>query len=414
MLAIAPSPLSARVCICMRQVGYGDLSPTSGASQLFTLLMIFIGIIVVFPLVGGTLSSYIFTPLTAKGRELMDRAFPSRTLDVTGSGSADFKLPSHPAIYYLKNLTPSLVLTLVVQVVFALGFVAVEEWRFFTALYHCAQQSCVCRMQPSCCVTSLADASSCIPRCACQTGIVTSTTVGYGDCSIQTWQGMLLATVHILTAVVLLGELLETLGSIWKARADQLRLHKQLQAHLDERLIMRLLKRTKELHDEDHSRTATAWSGAGDEGGSALCSQLNGTQIDVAGVSPLGDACEGALTPTINMLEFLLGMLLEIKAIEWIQLVPLMRLFRRFDVSQDGALSFEDLRLMATMTNKEMRRSEAINAESKRTRVSYAAAGSPEYPLPQAGPKKNPRRLRRVAQIMMTRFRQTLNGQSAA
>ena len=43
----------------------------------------------------------------------------------------------HPAIFYFRNLLPSILLFLMVQTGFAAGFMLVEGFDFGTALYHC-------------------------------------------------------------------------------------------------------------------------------------------------------------------------------------------------------------------------------------------------------------------------------------
>ena len=38
----------------------------------------------------------LFEPITARGRQLMERAFPARQVDLDGDGKADYKVPRHP------------------------------------------------------------------------------------------------------------------------------------------------------------------------------------------------------------------------------------------------------------------------------------------------------------------------------
>lgn len=76
----------------------------------------------------------------------------------------------HPLVYYSKNLLPDAVLSLLLQLVSAAVFVALEGWDYGDAMYHC---------------------------------LVTATTVGYGDISISTEAGKIWATFHILLSVCL-------------------------------------------------------------------------------------------------------------------------------------------------------------------------------------------------------------------
>ena len=73
---------------------------------------------------------------------------PMVYVDLDGDGEFDYAVPESTAVFYAKNLLPSLLLNLTVQVVFSGIFAAVEGIRYNLAMYHC---------------------------------LVTATTVGYGD-----------------------------------------------------------------------------------------------------------------------------------------------------------------------------------------------------------------------------------------
>lgn len=49
------------------------------------------------------------------GRQVLGRAFPPASVDIDGDGESDYKVPRHPMIYYAKNLLPSFVLMMTVQ-----------------------------------------------------------------------------------------------------------------------------------------------------------------------------------------------------------------------------------------------------------------------------------------------------------
>ena len=125
------------VSATMSTVGYGDLSPSTEVSRWFTIFMIVIGISVVFPYI-GTVLLRVTSPITAKGREVLERMFPQKTIDIDGDGESDYKIPRHPVIYYSKNLLPSFALTLLVQFISAAIFCALERsWSYSDAFYHC-------------------------------------------------------------------------------------------------------------------------------------------------------------------------------------------------------------------------------------------------------------------------------------
>ena len=57
---------------------------------------------------------------------VLERAFPQEEIHLDNDGEADFKVPRHPIIYYSKGLLPSLLLTVIIQLVFSGIFVAIE------------------------------------------------------------------------------------------------------------------------------------------------------------------------------------------------------------------------------------------------------------------------------------------------
>ena len=123
--------------VTMSTVGYGDYSPSTGATRGFTILMIFVGIGVVFPTTAAAVGS-LTSPITAKGRALLEERFPQRLIDIDGDGVADFKIPRSAAHYYSKNMFPSVLLMVAIQVVMAAVMTSVEpNWTYDLALYHC-------------------------------------------------------------------------------------------------------------------------------------------------------------------------------------------------------------------------------------------------------------------------------------
>ena len=71
--------------------------------------------------------------------------------------------------------------------------------------------------------------------------MVTASTVGYGDQFIATQQGRVFACIHMLSSVVLLGELIGTANELAMARADTLKRIAQLERNLDETMLLSLL-----------------------------------------------------------------------------------------------------------------------------------------------------------------------------
>lgn len=68
-------------------------------------------------------------------------------------GGASYEEPAGPISYYAQNLLAPVIMTFVLQIVFAIIFIFLEGWDFWSGLYHC---------------------------------FVTITTVGYGDTPLTT------------------------------------------------------------------------------------------------------------------------------------------------------------------------------------------------------------------------------------
>lgn len=199
-------------------VGYGDMNPTTGvagtrgslaASRIFTILYIFFGICVVFAQLSALIGD-VFKPPFRWARAKLESLVPQSGIDIDGDGTSDFKVPRSPLVYYSKNLLAPFLLIIVVQLTFAAIFVAVEPgWDFGTALYHC---------------------------------MVTATTVGYGDVTINTDGGRMWAFFHILISVSLLAALLAQFGELADQRKLLLQKLKLVKGSLDTELMMSLDK----------------------------------------------------------------------------------------------------------------------------------------------------------------------------
>eukprot|EP00966_Prymnesium_polylepis_P054851 1267625-Prymnesium_polylepis.1 len=203
--------------VTMSTVGYGDKSPTTPGSQVFTIFYIIVGIVVIFTRVSSLVTGFT-QPVFNYCREVLETCFPQRTIDIDGDGTADFKVPRHPIVFYGKALCVPLVLLLGVQCCFAAMFVGVENsvlhvvedkvaWTFWTAFYHC---------------------------------LVTATTVGYGDMSIDSDGGKVIAIFQILFSVASIGALIGDIGSLSEERSLGLKRAKLLQAKLDPTTITSL------------------------------------------------------------------------------------------------------------------------------------------------------------------------------
>jgi len=190
-------------------VGYGDLAPTSDASRVVAVFVIFLGISIVLSQVAG-LVSLVTAPITNKGRKLLAKAFPPTGVDLDLSGDIDFYQPRHPIVFYSKNLLPSIALNVVVQCISAAIFVAIDPtWTFGRWLYHC---------------------------------FVTATTVGYGDTLNGTQEGRLWSCFHILISVAMLGEFVSSIDELRFEREATLERNRMFTTRLSTQMLDELLE----------------------------------------------------------------------------------------------------------------------------------------------------------------------------
>ena len=167
-------------------VGYGDMNPTNlwAGSQVFTIVYIFLGIGVVFAHMSD-LISVLFKPLFRGSRAILERIFPQQGIDIDGDGTADFKVPRGPWLYFSKNLSGPILIVVAIQCLFAAVFCAIEGWDFGTAMYHC---------------------------------LVTATTVGYGDVPIPSAAAKMWGIFHITISVSLIAAIIGSVGELAQRR----------------------------------------------------------------------------------------------------------------------------------------------------------------------------------------------------
>ena len=196
--------------VTMSTVGYGDLSPTTGYSQLFTIFYLFTGILVVFSQLTATVLD-LFAPAFNFSRWALTFVLPQPgKVVLDGSGEHDLMLHrKNSAIFYTTRLLGPLLVWFAFQVIFAFAFAAIEpDWGFGVAFYHC---------------------------------LVTATTVGYGDVRIVTSSGKVCAIVHILVSVCALGAIVGDIDAARSERAAQIFRAKQLTQRFDRSRLEHLL-----------------------------------------------------------------------------------------------------------------------------------------------------------------------------
>ena len=313
-----------------RQVGYGDMGPSSSESRAFTCCYILIGVTFVFGAIAqaatglmlileqalGKLSSALLRLCGIKPREQVadaPRAQPLRhprarpcagasaergcatpfltsspplcaaqvAVDLDGDGQVDFVEPPGPVRYYVKGTVFWVIALAGLQAASVGAFLAAEsEWTWKDASYHC---------------------------------FVTMTTVGYGDVVITSQEGRMVAFFHILISVTWLATFISKLQALYMSRTQELRRTNLLKKQLDEKLI---------------------------------------TSLDTNG--------DG-----VNKLEFVVGMLTKLELINWEDVSPFLAQFDALDTDGSGVLTAADLALMVANKKEQIEAKKIKKSEEK-------------------------------------------------
>jgi hypothetical protein len=238
-------------------VGYGDLTPGTGdnfvESKVAAVFAIVIGVIFVFPQVTAVIC-LITAPITRMGRKLMARAFPERGVDLDASGDVDFLQPHTPFVFYAMNLTPSVTLNVVVQLISAAIFHAIDPSNSFGLwFYHC---------------------------------ILTATTVGYGDVNNVTEGGRLWSCFHILISVAMLGEVISTIDNLRRQRQITLERNHMFTTRLTTKMLDGLHNHVAAFRPESTKKDEEARPSGLTELEFALCMMLELGVVKAADVTP--------------------------------------------------------------------------------------------------------------------------------
>ena len=238
-------------------VGYGDLSPGTGdnfvESKVAAVFAIVIGVIFVFPQVAAVIC-LITAPITRKGRALLARAFPEKGVDLDASGDIDFLQPHTPIVFYVINLTPSVTLNVVVQLISAAIFHAIDPSSSFGLwFYHC---------------------------------IITATTVGYGDVKNATEGGRLWSCFHILISVAMLGEAISTIDKLRRQREITLERNHMFTTRLTTKMLDGLHNHVAAFRPESTKKDEEARPSGLTELEFALCMMLELGVVKAADVTP--------------------------------------------------------------------------------------------------------------------------------
>lgn len=237
--------------------------------------------------------SYVAAPLQSHSCVTPSplRSASQVAVDLDGDGQVDFVEPPGPVRYYFKGAIFWVLALAGLQAASVGAFLAVEsEWTWKDASYHC---------------------------------FVTMTTVGYGDVTITTQGGRMVAFFHILISVTWLATFISKLQALYVSRTQELKRTDLLKKQLDEKLI---------------------------------------TSLDTNG--------DG-----VNKLEFVVGMLTKLELINWEDVSPFLAQFDALDTDGSGVLTAADLALMVANKKEQIEAKKNKKNEEKEHKWKRQASG---------------------------------------
>ena len=232
---------------------------------VFVVCYIIGGLIIAFPPLAAAVS-WASKPFFEFTRTTIERFFPQRAIDIDGNGEPDFKVPRHPIVYYGKGLIGPILLFSAIQLVFATLFHYVEGLNYGIAFYHCMvvrgnRSHALLHAHHAAAAAAAASpparppprhpsrspqrrvAPPAVPSLTAARGsplAQTATTVGYGDVSISSDGGKMVAVFHMLISVSMLAATLSEYDLLSVKRADELRRGRQFLGRLNVENILSL------------------------------------------------------------------------------------------------------------------------------------------------------------------------------
>lgn len=186
--------------VTISTVGYGDLSPSTNGSRVFTCFYIFFGIVFVFARVAASLEGVLqkvqdaflswldkFDP-TEKGLSGRSAGFSGKGVSVDGNNVADFALPPHWLLFWTQYLFFWVLMLLLLQLIAAAILSHINDEAYGLAFYHCW---------------------------------ITATTVGYGDVPIASQEARLFSAFYIGVGVAWLAGFISYVDALADKRKSQ-------------------------------------------------------------------------------------------------------------------------------------------------------------------------------------------------
>ena len=284
----------------MSTVGYGDYSPTTPATRVATVILVFVGISIVFSQAVLLLNQFL-DPLFHEARDKLEEWYPPATVEIRGiDGSINvLTVPTRPVRYYAENLSPAIAFWTALNLAFAGLLCAAQPISYGKSLYHM---------------------------------LITATTVGLGDIPIDPddehpW-AKVVVIAHIFLTVGTLSAIISTAYDLMQSRQQQIQRIKLLMRKTDPDLLKQLHENHKAALEQERRRSRRR-RGAPSTPGSPRKSFGDGSRISCGdqgeAEEPSPQYRDFSADQGMDKAQFVVGMLVELGVLKWEEADPVMR-----------------------------------------------------------------------------------------
>ena len=291
----------------MSTVGYGDYSPTTPATRVATVILVFVGISIVFSQAVLLLNQFL-DPLFHEARDKLEEWYPPATVEIRGiDGSINvLTVPMRPVRYYAENLSPAIAFWTALNLAFAGLLCAAQPISYGKSLYHM---------------------------------LITATTVGLGDIPIDPddehpW-AKVVVIAHIYLTVGTLSAIISTAYDLMQSRQLQIQRIQLMMRKTDPDLLKQLheshkaaQERSLKQRERKRARVRRATAGTSAKQGSRRNSCCDdsiscGDQEETEERSPQYQ--DVSVDEGMDKAQFVVGMLEQLGVLKWEEADPVMR-----------------------------------------------------------------------------------------
>ena len=289
----------------MSTVGYGDYSPSTPETRVATVILVFVGVIIVFSQ-AVLLLNQLLDPLFHAARDMLEEWFPPWTVEIKGiDGSVNvLTVPMRPVRYYAENLSPAIAFWTALNLIFAGLLCAAQPISYGKSLYHM---------------------------------LITATTVGLGDIAIDPYDehpwAKVVVIAHIFLTVGTLSAIISTAYDLMQSRQQQIQRIKLLMRKTDPDLLKQLHENHKAAQERSFKQRERKRSrrrrGAPSTPGSPRKSFGDGSRISCGdqeeAEEPSPQYRDFSADQGMDKAQFVVGMLVELGVLKWEEADPVMR-----------------------------------------------------------------------------------------